>query len=73
MIPDPEIQPTMSVEEAAAALGVSRKHAYTECHRHLDSDGEAGIPCLALGRSLRVPTIAIRRMVGLDATELIAS
>ncbi|MEI2651561.1 MAG: helix-turn-helix domain-containing protein [Microthrixaceae bacterium] len=63
----------MSVEEAAAALGVSRKHAYSECHRYIDTDGEAGIPCIALGRSLRVPTVAIRRMVGLDVPDLIAS
>jgi excisionase family DNA binding protein len=59
MIPTPEQQPTMSVEEAAQALGIGRSACY-ECVRR----GE--VPSIRLGRRLRVPTAALRLLLALD-------
>lgn len=48
-LPDPTEQPTLTVERAAAILGVGRATAYTAVQR-----GE--IPCIRIGRRLVVPT-----------------
>ena len=58
-MPDPHVQPTVSVEEAGALLGISRKTAYRAVER-----GE--IPSLRYGKRLRVPTASLRSLVGLD-------
>jgi excisionase family DNA binding protein len=59
MIPTPEERPTVSVEEAAGWFGLGRSAAYEAVRR-----GE--LPSLRFGRSLRVPTAAARRLLGLD-------
>jgi excisionase family DNA binding protein len=59
MIPTPEQQPTLSVEQAAQYLGLGRSAAYAAASR-----GE--IPTLRFGRTLRVPTSRLRVMLGLD-------
>jgi excisionase family DNA binding protein len=59
MIPTPEEQPTMTVEETAEHLGLGRSKAYDACHR-----GE--IPTLKFGRTIRVPTARLRQMLGID-------
>lgn len=59
MIPTPEQQPTLSVEQAAEFLGLGRSSAYQAVAR-----GE--IPSLKFGRAVRIPTAALRRMLGLD-------
>lgn len=59
MIPTPEEQPTVTVEEAAHWLGLGRSSAYEAARR-----GE--IPTLRFGRSLRVPTARLRVLLGLD-------
>jgi excisionase family DNA binding protein len=56
---DPEQRPTLSVDEAAFVLGVSRGSAYQAIR-----NGE--IPVIGLGKRLRVPTAALRRMLALD-------
>jgi len=58
-LPDPESEPTLSVPDAGALLGLGRSAAYSAA-------GSGQIPTLRLGRKLRVPTAALRRMVGLD-------
>jgi excisionase family DNA binding protein len=63
VIPVPEEQPTMSVEEAAEALGIGRSAAYECVHR-----GE--VPSIRLGRRLRVPTAALRVLLGIDPSNL---
>lgn len=61
-LPAAEERPTVSVIEAAAALGISRSGAYAAAAR-----GE--IPTIRLGaRRVVVPTAALRRMLGLDAS-----
>ena len=59
-LPNPEEEPTISVPRAGALLGLGRSAAYAAA--------DAGqLPTLRIGRKLRVPTAALRRMVGLDA------
>ena len=60
-IPDPAEQPTMTVEAAGQALGISRSSAYEGVRT-----GE--IPSIRVGRRLLVPTAAVRRMLSLDAS-----
>jgi excisionase family DNA binding protein len=57
---DPTIRPTVSVDEAAIVLGVSRGTAYDAVER-----GE--LPSIRVGRRIRVPTASLARLVGLDA------
>ena len=54
-IPD---APTMSVEAAGRVLGLGRSKSYEAARC-----GE--IPVLRFGRALRVPTAALRQMLGL--------
>ena len=58
-VPDPADRPTITVDEAAAALGIGRATAYEAVRR-----GE--IPSIRLGRRIVVPTAAIVRL--LDGT-----
>lgn len=60
MIPAPEQQPTLTIDETARILGISRSTAYEAA--------KAGtLPTLRLGRRLVVPVTRLRHMLGLDA------
>jgi hypothetical protein len=52
--------PTVSVPVAGRCLGINRATAY-----ELAARNELGVPVLRLGRSLRVPTAELRRVLGL--------
>lgn len=52
--------PTVSVPLAGRCLGVNRSTAY-----ELAARDELGVPVLRLGRSLRIPTAELRRVLGL--------
>lgn len=52
-----KLPPTLSIEEAAQVLGVSRGLAYEAARR-----GE--LPTIRLGRRLLVPTARLREMLG---------
>ena len=54
---------TLTVEEAAAALGVGRSTAY-----ELARTG--GIPVIRLGRRIVVPTAALAELLGVGRSEL---
>lgn len=58
-IPDPTARPTVSVEEAAQFLGISRGSAYAAAR-------EGTLPIVKIGRRLVVPTAALRRLLGID-------
>jgi excisionase family DNA binding protein len=58
-LPDPDKQPTIRVEDAARALGISRSAAYEAVRR-----GE--IPAIKIGHRIVVPVAALRRMLALD-------
>jgi transposase len=67
-IPDPTVTPTISVDEAARILGISRGAAYAMARSYRESDGAEGLPTVICGpRRYRVPTAALRRMLQLDA------
>jgi hypothetical protein len=60
----------LTVDEAARALRISRTAAYELTARWLATEGREGVPCIRLGRTLRVPQAAIDRMAqGYDAPE----
>jgi len=59
--------PFLRVEEAAQLLRVSRTSAYALANRWLHTDGAEGLPALRIGRSLRIPTVAIERLADPDA------
>jgi excisionase family DNA binding protein len=59
VLPSPDVQPTVTVEEAGDALGISRASAYEGVR-----NGE--IPFIRVGRRIVVPTAALRRLLGID-------
>lgn len=53
---EPPVRLTMSVEEAAIALGISRSFAYEAVAR-------GGIPCIRIGRRILIPKAALGRLL----------
>ena len=53
----------LTVEEAAAVLRISRNVAYALAREWRETDGASGLPCLELGRSLRVPRSALDQLL----------
>jgi excisionase family DNA binding protein len=64
-----ELPDVLTVEEAAGILRVSRGAAYELARQWRESGGRHGLPVVTLGRSLRVPRDALRRLLelGVDA------
>lgn len=59
VVPDPRQQPTISVPEAGALLGLRPRTAY-------DARRRGEIPAIRVGRSWRVPTARfLREVLGL--------
>lgn len=58
--PDPTV---LTVAEAARLLRISRNNAYSLARRWIATDGADGLPCITLGRSIRVPRRAIDQML----------
>jgi excisionase family DNA binding protein len=54
---------TISVEDAACLLGLSKAHAYD-----VIKEGKAPFPHIKIGRSIRVPAAAMRTMLGVEAS-----
>jgi excisionase family DNA binding protein len=59
-VPTPDERPTLTVEEAGAALGIGRASAYSAARN-------GDLPTIRVGRRLLVPTAPFRAMLGLDA------
>lgn len=53
----------LTIEEAADVLRISRSAAYALARRWRETGGHEGIPCLQLGRTLRVPTDALHNLL----------
>jgi excisionase family DNA binding protein len=64
-----ELPEVLTVEEAAAVLRIGRGAAYELARQWRETAGRSGLPVVTLGRSLRVPREALRRLldVGFDA------
>jgi excisionase family DNA binding protein len=58
-VPDPAIEPTVTVERAAELLGISRGQGY-------EGVRTGDIPSLRVGHRILIPTAAIRRLLQLD-------
>ncbi len=58
-IPDPAVEPTITVERAAELCGLSRNSAYSAVQR-----GE--IPSLRFNRRVVVPTAPLLRLLGIS-------
>jgi len=61
MLPDPAIRPVLTAEEAFAELGIDRSTGYKSIR-----DGTFPVPIIRVGRIIRVPTAALRRLLLVD-------
>lgn len=52
----------LTVEEAAAYPRIGRSNPYEQCRRFMVTGGRAGIPCVRIGRSIRVPRRQLERL-----------
>jgi excisionase family DNA binding protein len=59
-----ELPAFLTVDEAAAVLRIGRTSGYVLCREWLESGGRSGLPCVQVGRQLRVPRAALVRMAG---------
>jgi excisionase family DNA binding protein len=58
-LPDPNVEPTISVERLAALLGVARGTAYAAV--------KAGtVPSIRIGRRVVIPTARVLTMLGIE-------
>jgi hypothetical protein len=57
--------PFLRVEDAARLLRISRTSAYALANRWFDTDGASGLPAVRIGRSIRIPAIALDRLADL--------
>jgi excisionase family DNA binding protein len=64
LIPDPSVRPVMSADEVFAELGIERSTGYKAIR-----DGTFPLPVLRVGRIIRIPTAAVRRLLELDASD----
>jgi hypothetical protein len=66
-IPDPMLEPVLTVERAGALFGLGRSKSYIEARRYVDTDGAEGLPAGAFGRTLRCPTAKVLELLGVHA------
>jgi excisionase family DNA binding protein len=62
----------LRVEEAARLLRISRASAYVLARRWLDTGGTDGLPAVQIGRSIRIPTVALERLADPDPAPSVA-
>jgi hypothetical protein len=53
----------LTVDEAAAFLRISRNAAYAAAREWRVTGGRSGLPCISIGRTLRVPRQALEEML----------
>lgn len=63
MIPDPATRACLTADEAFAELGVDRTTGYRAI-----KEGTFPVPIIRVGRLIRVPTAALRRILEADPT-----
>jgi hypothetical protein len=57
----------LTIEEAAAILRISRNAADAAARQWRATGGKAGLPCIEIGRTLRVPRTELDRLLGRPA------
>jgi len=65
-LPNPAVEPTLSVERTGELFDVSRSNAYGGV-----KDGT--IPSIRIGRRIVVPTAELLRLLGWDPAEVVAA
>ena len=62
---DPQVSDTevLTIDEAATMLRISRNAAYALAREWRATGGRSGLPCIELGRSLRVPRRALLQLL----------
>lgn len=60
---------TFTVEEAARILRIGRTTAYALAREWRTTHGRSGLPVLELGRTLRVPRVALANLLEAPAVE----
>jgi hypothetical protein len=58
------VSEVLTIEEAASILRISRNAAYAAARQWRATGGKDGLPCIEIGRTLRVPREGLRRMLG---------
>lgn len=53
----------LTIDEAATILRISRNAAYAAARQWRTTNGRAGLPCIEIGRTLRVPRIELDRLL----------
>ncbi len=53
----------LTVDEAAAILRISRNAAYTLTRQWRATGGRTGLPCIKIGRTVRVPRADLDRII----------
>lgn len=54
----------LTIDEAAAILRISRNAAYAAARQWRATGGKTGLPCIEIGRTLRVPRTELDRLLG---------
>lgn len=62
----------LTIDEAAALLRISRGAAYAAARQWRATDGNSGLPCIEIGRTLRVPRAGLDKLLGHEATAHVA-
>ena len=57
----------LTIGEAATILRISRNAAYAAAREWRATGGKTGIPCIEIGRTLRVPRAELERLLGRTA------
>jgi excisionase family DNA binding protein len=57
----------LTIDEAAAVLRISRNAAYAAAREWRATGGKTGLPCIEIGRTLRVPRADLDRLLGRPA------
>lgn len=57
----------LTIDEAATILRISRNAAYAAAREWRSTGGKTGIPCIEIGRTLRVPRADLDRLLGRTA------
>ncbi|HEY9565532.1 MAG TPA: helix-turn-helix domain-containing protein [Nocardioides sp.] len=58
------VSKVLTIDEAAAILRISRNSAYAAARRWRTTGGSSGLPCIEIGRILRVPRADLDRLLG---------